>query len=286
MHLETNSNISYAQFCQRYVWDPNTPHLLSAGGLGAVYLADDTVLNRQVMLKWYAVEDKYSKKLSLEQKAYLLNERYSTHHKNIVKYEVCYRFQMESECYDVAVLPYYPEGDLYQLVQRQGLTLQQKEEIAYQLLDGIAFYEAEDFLVDLRPSHILIIKTLTGEFIPKIGDFDSYKTGEELLRYTVLAWEFRFVAPEQWLGARLKFNSVLWAYGMLLYYLFLGTFPIAISQPSLSDEYKAYLTILKHWELESAEIQAIPAPFQAWVKQCLVVDPKKRVKSLQDFTLN
>jgi TPR repeat protein/serine/threonine protein kinase len=277
--------MTFEQFIQRYQWDSENPeHLLGEGGFGTVHKAYDIVESRYVAVKVSEV-NRQRESLSLKHEVELVQQKLPHLHKNIAKYELCYRLQMGFKWYDFAILRYYSDGNLQQLVSKYALSEEQKASIARQILEGILFYQVSGIIHrDLKPSNILMAREPNGTYVPKIGDFGISKAFEPdeqtRMTNTVKGGTLRFAAPEQIAGDKIGLNADLWSYGVLLYWLFLGETPVetATGNTSYEQQLIQYLNLLQSWTL-SDKVQQIPQPFQTWVQRCLVVDPRLRVKS-------
>jgi serine/threonine protein kinase len=284
--------MTYTEFIQRYEWDVKNPsHLLGEGGFGTVYKAYDRTESRYVAVKVCEV-GRQSESHTLKHETELVREKMPSLHRNIAKYELCYRLQMGFLSYDFAILRYYPDGNLKQLVSQNQLSVEQKSDLARQLLDGIVFYQAAGIIHrDLKPANILIAREPNGTYVPKIGDFGISKAfvadAHTQMPNTVKGGTLHFAAPEQLLGDKLGFNADLWSYGILLYWLFVGEHPVEMSQSntlSYEKQFLNYSEILKTWTLPE-KVKHIPQPFQDWVEKCLVVDASKRVKSPHELSV-
>ena len=72
--------------------------------------------------------------------------------------EECHTFGSMVGEVDIAILQYYSDGNLWQLMKSRKLTIQEKESVLLQILDGIQFLHHRGIVHrDLKPENILIV---------------------------------------------------------------------------------------------------------------------------------
>ena len=211
-------------FFKRYTYNPSRDRI-GGGGFGTVYKAYDEVLHREVAIKVSEVKTTAdgAKTFSLKDEFEALN--HVPKHPNIANYEELYSFEMPNGIFDYAVMQYYPDGNLSNAI-KQGLSAEQKEDVATQLLEGIGFLHKHKVVHrDLKPGNILIVRH-GGRIIPLITDFGLSKAAG-VVDGSVFSNSYgvgtpRYSSPEQLQGKPLRFNTDLWSYGTILYELFTG----------------------------------------------------------------
>ena len=163
------------EFTQRYIYNPNLDRI-GNGNFGTFYKAYDNLLHRVVTIKKVMTENKFP-----NHEAYYwsecdfiikLKDEYEVlkripKHKNIAYYDEYYSI----DGYDYAILPYKVESDLCDLLQ-QSLTMEQKEYIALQLLDGLDFLHKYQIYGCFDSWNVLMIKTRDG-FAPIITNLGA-----------------------------------------------------------------------------------------------------------------
>lgn len=275
--------MTYEEFVKRYRFDINDPQAeIGSGGFGKVYKAYDSLHHKWVAVKVVPVDhnrDQISLRAEIE-KAQSLPD-----HSNIVRYEVCYRFKLPGGSYDYAVMQYYEEGNLSQLLEKGGISKVQRDKLAREILAGISFLHKHRILHrDLKSSNVLIAR-YGEEYSPLIADFGlSKQLGEEVsqIENSIIGGSALYTAPEQLMGEQLRYNADLWSYGVIVYQLFTAQFPYYPDNTSSgASGIKVYKQIMEN--PVPPLLSHIPAPWQEVCRRCLVVDPVSRVSGADDL---
>ncbi len=268
------------EFFSRYSYSPSRDRI-GGGGFGTVYKAKDNVLHREVAIKVSEVKTTADgkKTFSLKDEFEALN--HVPKHPNIANYEAFYSYESPQGLFDYAVMQYYPDGNLGNAI-RQGLTAEQKEDIATQLLEGIAFLHQHKVVHrDLKPGNILIVRD-GNRVIPLITDFGLSKAAG-VVDGSVFSNSFgagtpRYSSPEQLQGNPLRFNTDLWSYGAILYELFTGE-QLFSAGSGAANTAQADMEIYN--KIVNGNVQSLGKMPETWRKvteRCLVVDATKRAK--------
>jgi serine/threonine protein kinase/Flp pilus assembly protein TadD len=216
---------------------------LGAGGSGVVYLANDTLLQRPVVLKILRTG-----LLSAEQmRSTVLREARmasAIEHPNVCAiYEVG---ESGDEAY--IVMQYVPGQSLDHLIARGPASLQLILSVGIQVADGLqAAHSIGIFHRDLKPQNVM----LTDGGLAKILDFGlarrlrpedaTFDPGKPALAkdaslaatYTARGGTIRYMAPEQFVTGQSSVQSDVWALGVILYELASGRHPF--SRPDAED---------------------------------------------------
>ncbi|MGA0555891.1 protein kinase domain-containing protein [Larkinella sp. VNQ87] len=292
--------MTYEDFRQRYQYDPGKLSFpehdedfgrLGEGGFGAVYKGWDVVENQWVAVKVSPVRSE-QRDLSLQREVELANQL--PRHTNIARYEFCERFTTVYGVVDMAVLKYYREGSLADLLRSKSLTQAEKDDLISGILSGLAHLHRHHMAHrDLKPQNILITRTPYGKYVPLITDFglskvvrgeDMAATATAFLNSTV-GGSVYYMAPEQLANSRMRFNVDLWAFGVILYELMTGQKPfIGDSGAGSETERSQIIQRINQVEIPS-QFNQIPEPYQAMIRQCLVRDVDQRVHSADTLLL-
>ena len=274
--------MTHEYFSKRYQFDnQNQKALLGKGGFASVYKAFDTVQKRFVAVKIAEVKHE---KFNLQTEKQLVDELEP--HENIVHYGNCYRFQLIPGQHDFAILKYYEEGNLNDVINKYTLTLGQKHQILIGILKGVAHLHNHHIIHrDLKPQNILMERTET-RWVPKLTDFGLSKladTNEGAIENSAIGLSIAYAAPEQIQNRNIRSNVDLWAVGVCAYQLFVEELPFEASR-TLS---------LESWNLEiskqivegklSNKINTIPEPYRTLIKKCLTVSTIQRVQKADEL---
>ncbi len=192
---------------------------IGTGGMGEVYLAEDTELERRVALKFLPTSMAQDSDL----RARFTREAQATaklNHPNVVTiYEVSEQFGRPFIAMELV------EGQtLSDLSKGNKLDVNRIIEIAIQLCDGLgAAHEKEVVHRDIKPSNIVV----DSHGRPKILDFGlaAIKGGDNLTKTGSTLGTVRYMSPEQVQGQEIDSRSDLFSLGVLLYELIAGRTP-------------------------------------------------------------
>ncbi|MCZ2393506.1 MAG: serine/threonine-protein kinase [Chitinophagales bacterium] len=279
-------------FFKRYIYKPSTDKL-GGGSFGKVYKAYDTVLDKYIALK-------VAEQMEVDGKKFTLSDEFNAlanldDHTNIAKYEHLYTFESPQGVFDYAIMQYYPDGNLTQLLKSQSINEEQKDSIARQLMNGIEFLHQNNVVHrDLKPSNILIHNRVLNnkkEFIPKITDFGLSKKAstqnnkDNHFTNSFAAGTYAYSSPEQLKGEPLRLNTDWWAYGAIVFEIFTGKPLFNVEKQSSGSsalDVKEILdSILKNDITD--KISILPEKWQRVAIACLEKNPDQRVKTQDEL---
>src|ERR1700743_1483325 len=216
---------------------------LGAGGSGVVYLANDTLLMRPVVLKILK-----RGALTLEQmRTTVLREARmasAIEHPN-----VCAIYEVGEEGEEAyIVMQYVPGQSLDKIIAKGPASIQLVLSVGIQIADGLsAAHSLGIFHRDLKPANAILtdgglVKILdfglARRLNPDEAEFDPSKssrrkTGPVAATYTARGGTIAYMAPEQFVTAQSSVQSDVWALGVILYELVSGRHPF--SRPDSED---------------------------------------------------
>ena len=193
---------------------------IGEGGMANVYLAYDTILDREVAVKVLrgdlANDEKFVKRFQREAKA-----ASSLNHPNIV------------EMYDVGeddgnyfiVMEFVDGKTLKSLIKKRGaLSLSEVVDIMLQLTSGIACAH-DSYIIhrDIKPQNVLILE----DGRVKITDFGIAiaLNSTELTQTNSVMGSVHYLPPEQANGSGATIKSDIYSLGILMYELLIGKLP-------------------------------------------------------------
>ena len=241
---------------------------LGAGGMGEVWKARDTRLNRLVAIK--ASLDPFSDRFEREARAIA-----AVNHPR-----VCALYDVGP---DYLVMEYVEGGSLHGPVpMAQALAM------AEQILDALdAAHQKGVVHRDLKPGNILLTKSgvkVLDFGLAKIQHAPAVESGNSVTQSAPLTAEgsvlgtLPYMAPEQVEGRDADARSDIFAFGVVLYELIAGTRPFAGATPA-----NLVASILKEEPRPLFEIKPeVPRGLAEVVRTCLDKDPEKRWQSARD----
>lgn len=203
---------------------------IGQGGMGVVYLAEDTLLGVKVALKFLAgdlgKDPRFIKRFRTEARA-----AYQLRHPNIA--EVTNLDQAEDGSLFIAME--YVEGpSLRSLLDQHpnGLDIPRALEITRGIASGLAAAHAQGTIHrDIKPENILITRAPDGTERAKVLDFGIAAVAESVTRMTRtqgFILTYAYAAPEQWQempADQMDGRTDLYALGCVLYEMLTGTTP-------------------------------------------------------------
>ena len=257
--LTAGANVSHYRIIEK----------IGAGGMGEVYLAEDTKLKRKVALKFLPLhlcqDDDCRTRFKREaQAAAKLSHPNIVHIYEVSEYKGRPFFAME-----------HIEGQsLRELSKGKELGIDRIIELAIQVCDGLgAAHDKKVVHRDIKPSNIVI--DAYGR--PKILDFGlaAIQGGEHLTKTGSTLGTVRYMSPEQVEGKAVDHGSDLFSLGVVLYEL------IASRTPFEKENEAATLKAITQDNPEPlARYKAdIPDELQRTVSKLLEKDPSMRYQS-------
>jgi len=192
---------------------------LGEGGMGVVYKAHDTKLDRMVALKFlphYLTSDPTEK------------ERF-THEARaasaLVHSNVAVVFEINEHDDQMFIAMEYVEGrTLKELIEAEPLTIRKVLDIAIQVCDGLAAAHERGIVHrDIKSENIMV--TAKGQ--PKITDFGlaKVKGATKLTKTGSTVGTAAYMSPEQARGEEVDHRSDIFSFGIVLYEMLTGKLP-------------------------------------------------------------
>jgi eukaryotic-like serine/threonine-protein kinase len=258
--------------------------LLGKGGMGEVYLAEDTRLGRQVALKFLAnrlAADNWAKRqLIKEAQAVAILD-----HPNI-----CTVHGLEQVDGHSFIVMQYLEGEtLADLIYEGRLDAQQTLPLALQMVGALTEAHAHGIIhCDIKPRNLVLtadgkLKVLDfglakiiqgGQNVAGVRNAPSQTSQAGLILGTVA-----YMSPEQLRGKRLDFRSDVFSVGVVLYELASAKHPFA--QENDAETIAAILTSQPPYG-----VNGFPHRLERVIKKCLEKDRERRYQSASELLLD
>jgi serine/threonine-protein kinase len=250
---------------------------LGQGGMGAVYLAEDTRLGRPVTLKVLrardAGEEKRRERLRLEARAAAA----------IVHPNIAIVYDLEDISGQLCIVSEYVAGRTTreQLADAGPLGVAEAVDVALQVARGLdAAHRGGIIHRDLKPENILV----GGNHVVRILDFGIARSiatdpcTERLTETGVMVGTPGYMAPEQLEGSPGDARSDVFAFGTVVYELITGKNPF---QGRTTSSTAARILTADPVPLRTVN-PLFPAELDAIVGKCLAKDPAGRYASAAD----
>ncbi len=240
---------------------------VGSGGMGVVYKARDTHLDRLVTLKFLRsdlVTDEAAKARFIQE----AKAASALDHANICTIHDIAETD-DGQLY--IEMAYYAGETLKERLARGRPSVEESVEIGRQLAAGLErAHEAGIVHRDLKPANVMI--TERGEV--KILDFGIAKLegGADLTQTGLLVGTVTYMSPEQASGAPVDHRTDVWALGVLLYEMLAGRRPFrAPTDPAV------VYSILHTEPQPVSELRSdVPEALEAVVRRALAKDPEAR----------
>ncbi len=261
---------------------------LGAGGMGEVWRARDTKLDREVALKFLPASfaENPERLARFEREARVLA---SLNHPSIAGIYGLH----EHEGLRFLAMELAPGADLAERLKRGKLPVEEALDVARQIAEAVeAAHEQGIVHRDLKPANI----QLTPEGRVKVLDFGLAKALESaamsgpsrdaVMSPTitsmgtvagVILGTAAYMSPEQARGKSVDKRADIWAFGCVLYEMLSGK--LAFAGETISDTMAAVLTRDPDW---SALPPGVPPRVRELMERCLRKDAKDRLRDIGD----
>ncbi len=247
---------------------------LGQGGMGVVYKALDTKLDRTVALKFLpphlAASDQDKARFIQEAKAAA-----ALNHPN-----VCSIIDIQEHDGQMFIVMEFVDGETLR-DKRGNLSFKQAEEIGIQIADGLAAAHEKGIVHrDIKPENIMVRK----DGIAQIMDFGLAKLRSASSKVNRLTKEGStvgtagYMSPEQIQGQDVDHRSDIFSFGVVLYEMFTGQLPFkGVHETALAYE----IVNVDPAPMATIKPEIDPA-LDAIVLDCLEKDVKERCQSVAE----
>ena len=252
--------------------------MIGRGGMGVVYLARDTRLDRSVAVKSMPAELQAdpNARTRFQREARLLA---SMNHPNIA---VIHEIIEQEEGAGYLVLEYVPGQTLAQRIAHKPLKLEEALSIGQQIAEAIsAAHDKGITHRDLKPGNIKI----TPEGKVKVLDFGLAKgaVSEDRGGETTVTQPGRimgtpaYMSPEQARGKSTDHRTDIWSFGCMMYEMLTGNVPF--EGETATDTVARILEREPDWQALPKET---PMSIRTLLRRCLEKDPDQRLGNIAE----
>lgn len=244
--------------------------LISCGGQAYVFLADDTELERSVVVKLYR------RRISNNQRARVLREGRAMSQIGSINVARCYNVE-EFKGIPFLVMEHIEGETLTEFAQRSHLAPQQSLEIVSQVAAGLQEVHSAGFLhLDLKPSNVMIDKV----GVAKLIDFGLAETIGEPFAESQSGTP-AFIAPER-INQRQELideRTDVFGVGGLLYFMLTGLAPFG------GPTKEAVQVAAREGVVYPIEkiYPDVPPAIRDLCQRCLAREPGDRIASVTQF---
>jgi TolB-like protein/Flp pilus assembly protein TadD len=254
---------------------------IGSGGMGIVYAASDTHLDRSVAVKVLpagAVADPERRQRFVQE----ATSASALNHPNIIHiYDID-----RSEDVDYMAMELVSGRALDEVIGRKGLSIGETLKVAVQIADALAAAHAAGIIHrDLKPANVMV----TDKGLVKVLDFGLAKliesapgpeaaaatrTQQPLTGEGVVMGTSAYMSPEQAEGKKVDARSDIFAFGSVLYEMVTGR------RAFQGESTIGTLSAILHKEPQPPE--DVPPEFERILTRCLRKDPERRFQNMAD----
>jgi len=248
--------------------------LLGEGGMGAVYKARDTAVDRVIALKLIRPDLAGNPAILQRFKQELVLSRQVTH-RNVVRiYDLG-----EADGLQFITMEYVEGQDLRSMLRKQGkFPAAEAIAITEQIIAGLQATHAEGVIHrDLKPGNIM--RDPQGRIV--VMDFGLARTegGDGMTQTGMMVGTMEYMSPEQAQAQPVDLRSDLYTVGLIFYELLSGNTPFKADS--------ALASLLKRTQERATPVsdveRSVPRPLSAIVAKCLERDPAERYQNAQQI---
>jgi serine/threonine protein kinase/Tol biopolymer transport system component len=258
---------------------------LGVGGMGEVYKARDTRLDRDVAIKIlpeaFAADTERVARFQREAKTLA-----ALNHRNIAQ---IYGLEQAGDVHAL-VMELVAGEDLSQRIARGAIPIDEALPIARQIAEALeAAHEQGIIHRDLKPANIKVrsdgtVKVLdfglakamepTGGMSPSMSMSPTITT-PAMTQAGVILGSAAYMSPEQARGKTVDKRADIWAFGAVLFEMLTGRRPF--DGEDMTEVLGAVVRLEPNWEALSSDV---PPPVRTLLQSCLVKDPRHRVADI------
>lgn len=243
---------------------------LGEGGMGVVYKAKDTRLERTVALKFLSPDltrdSNVQERFIQEAKAASAIE-----HNNVCN---IYEIDGTEDGQVFIAMAYYPGESLRERIEARTLEANEVIDIVLQIAEGLSKAHQKGIIHrDIKPGNIMV----TSDGVVKILDFGIAKLAGQvkLTRTGSTVGTVAYMSPEQAKGGEVDQRTDIWSLGVILYEMISGRLPFKGEH----DQAVLYSILNKEPAPVKGLPYEVPEDLERIMKKALAKDPEKRYVS-------
>jgi serine/threonine-protein kinase len=263
---------------------------IGSGGMGDVYLAEDSKLHRRVALKSIRADLCRNKEIRKRiERECLLHARVGAHPHIVTLFD-----KLENGD-DINLVMEYVEGESLQEVFRESVrnggefSRNDALSIAAQVLDALSRIHAQGVVHrDIKPDNVMLTRDDSGTYQAKLMDFGIARLQDDEQATALTAAEGSgpgtpiYMAPEQidpQTYGHVSPATDIYAVGVMLYHLLTGAPPF---KGTLTEIFRGHLTGVPA-AFNSRSAESLPQPIADALRRALAKEPVDRYPSAKAF---
>ena len=249
---------------------------LGEGGMGVVYKAEDTTLDRPVALKFLAAhllkDEEANKRFHREAKAAA-----ALHHTNVCPiHEIA-----EADGQTFLAMAFIEGESLDKHIERGPLKIPEALDIAQQIARGLeAAHEKGVVHRDIKPGNVIVDDK--GHVTVMDFGLALLTEGSKLTKFDTTLGTVAYMSPEQAEGAKVDHRTDIWALGCVLYEMVCGQRPFK----GLYEQALVYEILNEEHEPITGVRAGVPMELEVFVAKCLAKDREERYKDAGDLAVD
>lgn len=287
-HMSSSSSLSGDQRGGRFIAKGRfqLQRLLGEGGIGQVFLAKDTHLNKKRAVKLLKIPDTLTESQRTHIQGRMIQSARAAQELSEHSHHVVQVFDLgidEGTEMPFMVMEYLEGITLHErLYQPPPLTLDQVFEITLTLCETLAIAHQKNVIHrDLKPDNIMLISRGETDLFVKLLDFDLVKVeeGEVKTQEGQILGTLEYMAPEQLKGMEIDARADVFALGAIIYECFSG---VRANPGKTQRELVRLLLDYGPKPLEEV-ISHLPKEICNLINRCLSLDIDQRPKNAQEL---
>lgn len=253
---------------------------LGSGGMGEVFLAEDTKLGRRTALKFLSAEFA-SDRQHLERFIREARASSSLNHPNI-----CTIYEINDSVDPPFIAMEFVEGEtVAKMILRRRRTIGESLDLVIQIADALAEAHANGIIHrDVKPANIIVntrgrVKILDFGLAKRVFAFTDATVPQFTTHAGVVLGTASYMAPEQARGLEVDHRSDIWSLGVCLYEMLTGTVPF--KGETAADTFASILT--RSPLPPSTIVPEISAELDEIVLRTLKRKREERFQSVEEF---
>ncbi len=251
---------------------------LGEGGMGVVYKAVDTELERTVALKFLPRHIAFNEE-SLERFKTEAKAAASLNHPNITTiYSIAKNEEGDGGSKLFLVMEFIDGIELKEKISRNKPTYEEAVDIAIKICRGLEAAHNKGIVHrDIKSSNIMI----TNDGTVKIMDFGLAKLGNSgnLTRLGTTLGTISYMSPEQTTGGDVDHQTDIWSLGVVMYELFTGSLPFKGDY----DQAVVYSILNEKPRSLKTYDESIPEPVESIIFKALAKNKDERYSSVSEL---